>query len=184
MRAALKHIVAHTYKPLLVKYLSKSRKYRYEDLKLEIPPEVFHPRFFFQHAVIVEYVDGFSLEGKTFLELGSGSGLIAIHAAKKTAIVTASDINPVAIDYLLKNCVRNSTGVRTFQSDLFDDIPPTKFDIIAINPPYYKNNHNRYWTMPGIAVTTVNIFLSCSGNCLFMYMKLHRSSWCFAMVAI
>jgi predicted nicotinamide N-methyase len=31
----------------------------------------------------LKYIDQFPLEGKKILELGAGSGLIAIHAAKK-----------------------------------------------------------------------------------------------------
>lgn len=72
------------------------------------------------------------------LELGAGSGLIAIYASKKGAAVTASDINPVAIEYLRKNAHHNNTKIEIIRSDLFANIPPQKFDIIAINPPYYK----------------------------------------------
>jgi release factor glutamine methyltransferase len=44
----------------------------------------------------------FPLKNKHVLELGAGSGLIAIKAAKEGALVTATDINPVAIEYLHK----------------------------------------------------------------------------------
>jgi len=142
LRTVLKHIVHRTYRPMLVKYLSKTRKYKYKDITLEIPSQVFHPGFFSSTHLLLKYIDQFPLKGKTFLELGAGSGLIAIHAGKKAAVTTASDINPVAIDYLRKNCLRNNTKLRTLQSDLFDDIPLTKFDIIAINPPYYKKQPN------------------------------------------
>ncbi|NOT49897.1 MAG: methyltransferase [Chitinophagaceae bacterium] len=138
MRIVLKHIVARTYRPMLVKYLSKTRRYNYKDIELEIPPEVFHPGFFSSTQLLLRYIDTFPLQGKTFLELGAGSGLIAIHAAKKNAVVTASDINPVAIEYLRKNSSRNKVKIEMIQSDLFKNILPTKFDTIAINPPYYK----------------------------------------------
>lgn len=123
---------------MLVKYLSKTRRYNYKDIELEIPPEVFHPGFFSSTQLLLRYIDTFPLQGKTFLELGAGSGLIAIHAAKKNAVVTASDINPVAIEYLRKNSSRNKVKIEMIQSDLFKNILPTKFDTIAINPPYYK----------------------------------------------
>ncbi len=123
---------------MLVKYLSKTRKYVYKDIELEIPPQVFHPGFFSSTQLLLRYIDQFFLAGKTFLELGAGSGLIAIHAAKKDAVVTASDINPVAIEYLRKNSNRNNVKIEIVQSDLFENIIPSKFDLIAINPPYYK----------------------------------------------
>jgi len=144
MRAALKHIVARTYKPLLEKYLSKTRFYKYEDIQLEIPPEVFHPGFFFSTRLLLKYIKLLPLEGKLFLEPGCGSGLISIYAAKKGAIVTATDINPVAIEYLQKNIRRNGTNLSVIESDLFRDIPQQRFDIIAINPPYYKKHPRTY----------------------------------------
>lgn len=138
MKAALRHIVAHTYKPLLVKYLSKIRRYKYEDIQLEISPQVFHPGFFFSTRFLLKYIKQLKLQGQRFLEPGCGSGLISIYAAKKKATVTASDINPVAIEFLKKNSRMNQVELTIIQSDLFQDIPIQQFDIIAINPPYYK----------------------------------------------
>ena len=138
MRTVLKHIVANTYKPLLVKYLSKTRMYRYHDITIEIPPVVFHPGFFSSTQLLLHYLTRFPLKNKRLLELGAGSGLIAIQAAKKEALVTATDINTVAIEYLQRNSSQNNVGLEIIQSDLFAEIPRRSFDIIAINPPYYK----------------------------------------------
>ena len=138
MRSVLKHIVAHTYKPLLVKYLSRTRVFRYNDLSLEIPPEVFHPGFFSSTLLLQQQVNKLYLEGKSLLELGAGSGLIAMSAAKKGALVTATDINPVAVDYLHRNSKENNLDLEIIRSDLFAGIPGKKFDLIAINPPYYR----------------------------------------------
>jgi release factor glutamine methyltransferase len=138
MKAALRNIVAHTYKPLLVKYLSKTRMYKYGDFALEIPPQVFHPGFFFSTRLLLNYIKQLPLQGKGFLELGCGSGLISIYAAKEGAIVTATDINPIAVEFLQKNSRQNKTELTIIRSDLFKNIPEQLFDIIAINPPYYK----------------------------------------------
>ena len=138
MRAVLKHIVARTYKPLLEKYLSKTRTYQYEDIRLEVAPEVFHPGFFFSTHVLLKYLKKLPLQNQHFLELGCGSGLISIYAAKKGAIVTATDINKIALQFLARNSRFNNTALRIIESDLFRDIPEQPFDIIAINPPYYK----------------------------------------------
>jgi release factor glutamine methyltransferase len=138
MRTVLKHIVARTYKPLLEKYLSKTRTYQFEDIRLEVAPEVFHPGFFFSTHVLLNYLKKLPLENKLFLEPGCGSGLISIYAAKKGAIVTATDINKTALQFLAKNSRLNNTALRIIESDLFQDIPEQRFDIIAINPPYYK----------------------------------------------
>lgn len=138
MRSTIKNIVAHTYKPLLEKYLSKTRVYNYGDIKLEIPPQVFHPGFFFSTRLLLNYIKQLSFLGKNFLEPGCGSGLISIYAAKQGANVTATDINPVAIEFLKKNSRQNEADLTIIQSDLFQNIPAQQFDFIAINPPYYK----------------------------------------------
>lgn len=138
MNTVLKNIVARTYKPLLVKYLSKTRVYRYKDIRLDIAPQVFHPGFFFSTQLLLQYINTLQLDKKDFLELGCGSGLIAIAAAKKGAVVTATDINTIAVEALKKNTAKNNVAIKIIASDLFINIPPQQFDIIAINPPYYK----------------------------------------------
>ncbi|MFM6924520.1 MAG: methyltransferase [Ferruginibacter sp.] len=140
MNTVIKHIVAKTYKPLLAKYLSKTRYYRYKDIRLEIPPEVFHPGFFFSTQMLLQYISKLPLQKKEFLEPGCGSGLISMIAAKKGASVTATDINPVAVDFLKKNCLANNLHLKVLQSDLFNAIPAKQYDVIAINPPYYKKD--------------------------------------------
>jgi release factor glutamine methyltransferase len=138
MNAFVRNIVAHTYKPLLVKYLSRTRIYKYNDIRLEIPPQVFHPGFFFSTRLLLNHISRLALTDKKFLEPGCGSGLIALSAAKKGAIVTATDINPVAIEFIKKNSRHNNVDITVIESDLFENIPAEQFDIIAINPPYYK----------------------------------------------
>ncbi|HKO81813.1 MAG TPA: methyltransferase [Chitinophagaceae bacterium] len=138
MKAVLKNIVAHTYKPLLERYLSKIRSYNYENIQLEISPQVFHPGFFFSTRLLLNYIKQLPMKGKSLLEPGCGSGLISIYAAMKGASVVSTDINPVAIEYLRKNSRQNQVALTIIHSDLFKHIPAQEFDIIAINPPYYR----------------------------------------------
>jgi len=138
MQRVVKYIVERTYKPLLVKYLAATRNYTYKNISLEIPPQVFHPGFFFSTKLLLRYISHIPLFGRSFLEPGAGSGLISIFAARKGAIVTATDINSIAIDALKKNAASNQAEFNIIRSDLFNDIPLKTFDIIAINPPYYK----------------------------------------------
>jgi len=112
--------------------------YSYGNIRLEVPPQVFHPGFFFSTKLLLRYISALSLPGQRFLEIGAGSGLISIHAAKKGARVIATDINPVAIECLLRNCDKNKVKPEIILSDLFANIPEQSFDIIATNPPYYK----------------------------------------------
>ena len=138
MRKVFKYIIGKTYRPLLVKYLSKTRVYRYKDIVLEIPPEVFHPRFFFSTKLLLTYISRMNLAKKSFLELGAGSGLISIYADRRGASVTASDINPIAVRTLMKNKLLNGANFEVVQSDLFEALEQRQFEIVAINPPYYR----------------------------------------------
>lgn len=140
----LKYLTGKIYKPLLSKYLSKPRIYKYKNIGLIIPPSVFHPGFFFSTKILLKYISHLDVQQKSFLELGAGSGLISIYVARKTAKVTATDINPIAIEYLKKNQILNNVQLNIILSDLFQSIPLQSFDIIAINPPYYKKNPASY----------------------------------------
>lgn len=144
MSTAVKHIVGSTWQPLLRKYLSKTRRYRYKNIRLQVPSSVFHPGFFFSTHLLLDQIKGWPLQNKKFLEPGAGSGLISIYAARKGAIVTATDINPVAVECLKENSAENNVQIDILRSDLFDEIPPRLFDIIVINPPYYKKDPGSY----------------------------------------
>jgi release factor glutamine methyltransferase len=138
MKALVKYIVAATYRPLLIRYLSKTRTYSYKGICLRIPPEVFHPGFFSSTKLLLRYIVKANLKNKTCLELGAGSGLLSVYAAKKGASVVASDISSVAIQCINANAADNKVKIRTIHSNLFDNIPQQKFDFILINPPYYR----------------------------------------------
>lgn len=75
-------------------------------------------------------------KGKSFLDMGSGSGIQAKAALSvKAKSVLAVDINPEVI-YLLKY-----EGIPAIKSDLFAKMKKSrKFDIIAFNPPYLPEN--------------------------------------------
>ncbi|HUS00375.1 MAG TPA: methyltransferase [Chitinophagaceae bacterium] len=140
MSKIVKYIISKTYKPLLAKYLSGTRTCFYKNIILEVPSEVFHPDFFHSTRLLLRHIEGLQIKQRSFLELGAGSGLIAMYAAQKGAYVTATDINPVAIEYLYKNKTGNNVDMHIIHSDLFKKIPKEAFDIIAINPPYYKKD--------------------------------------------
>ena len=91
--------------------------------------------------------------GESMLELGPGTGLISMHAAKAGAIVTAADINPHAIECTRRNAAANGVRIETVISDLFQNVKGN-FDIIAFNPPY----------LPGSTRTTSWIEKSWSGG--------------------
>jgi len=75
----------------------------------------------------------------SFLDLGTGSGIQGIAAAKKkeVAAVVCADVDAEALAVAKQNAEREGVaGKMSFvQSDLFSAVPE-KFDCIAFNPPY------------------------------------------------
>ncbi len=93
--------------------------------------------------VLLDSLDKLQLEGKSVLEMGTGSGLIAIAAAKMGASVQGLDINPVAIACSRSNALLNGVGDRTVfsKSDLFSACETgIKYDYIIWNPPFYTGS--------------------------------------------
>lgn len=74
-------------------------------------------------------------EGKTFLEVGTGSGEIALEASRLGADVTAVDNNPEAVEKARKRADEEELDLEIFQSDLLEKVE-NQFDLIVFNPPY------------------------------------------------
>jgi release factor glutamine methyltransferase len=81
--------------------------------------------------------------GDRVLEIGTGSGIIAMYASKLADEVIATDINFNAIELAEKNCKNNNIkNIKLLFGDLFDPIKSEfdeknqKFDVILFNPAY------------------------------------------------
>ena len=136
-RKILKRILFPILKPLFDLYLNRTRTYSSHNLKIKVFPGVFHPGLYISTEILLDFLDQKPLPGKTFLELGAGSGLVSLFAAQKGARVTASDLNTRAVENIRKNSQINNLDLTIIHADLFDEFPPQVFDWIIINPPYY-----------------------------------------------
>ncbi|OKY79212.1 MAG: Methylase of polypeptide chain release factors HemK [Candidatus Methanohalarchaeum thermophilum] len=74
-------------------------------------------------------------EGIKALDMGTGTGLIADTLSDKAQKVVAVDINPEAVELAEEN-LATKNNVEIKQSDLFNEINETNFDLISFNPPY------------------------------------------------
>jgi len=73
------------------------------------------------------------LNDKKVLDIGCGSGALAVTSALADGNVLAIDINEAALEYTKE--VSGSLNIETRKSDLFESITE-KFDLILFNPPY------------------------------------------------
>lgn len=133
--------IRRAVQPLVLKYwlnvrASSPQTTRVEGFELDVLPTVFHPRYFGSSAILGRFVSKLDLNGKSFLEVGCGAGLVALCAARAGARVTAVDINPQAVRCTLENARRHSLSTDARISDLFAALDQARFDVIAWNPPF------------------------------------------------
>lgn len=97
------------------------------------------------------------------LEIGTGSGVIAIHCALNGARVTASDFSRDALTCAELNMTLNEVSITFIESDLFSNIPGM-YDEIIFNPPYLPTNDEIYgseqWNGGADGFSTTRPFLA------------------------
>lgn len=129
------------YRFYALRFVQRSREWQWKGVVLEVPPGVFHPGIYFSTPIFLNYLESIDFQGKTVLDIGTGSGVLAIFAAKKGGLVHGCDINPMAVETAKRNAARAAVQVAFVVSDLFINIPENAVaDIILVNPPYYPRN--------------------------------------------
>ena len=130
MKKISKILLEKFYKPVLLIYLKKERIFKYKGLILKIKPGVFHPAFYFSSKIFAKFIETLNLKNKHILDLGTGSGIIALNAKRLGGISIASDISKLAIQNAKINAELNNLEIKIIRSDLFDDLPNKIFDYI------------------------------------------------------
>lgn len=105
---------------------------RYMGLKLRLHPQVYEPAE--DSFLLAENLE--VREGDFALDMGTGTGIIALLMARKAEFVVGADINPIAVELARENARLNGIeNVEFLVSDLFENIDG-KFDLITFNAPY------------------------------------------------
>ncbi|MBX9626202.1 MAG: peptide chain release factor N(5)-glutamine methyltransferase [Gemmataceae bacterium] len=138
-RTAYKALIKRRVDAWPVAYLVGFREFHL--LPFEVTPAVLIPRP--ETETLVSEADRLikPLAAPTVLDLGTGSGCIAVSIAhgKKDARVTAVDISPDALDVAKRNAEKHKVADRIgfLQGDLFAPVPAgSTFDLVVSNPPY------------------------------------------------
>ena len=78
------------------------------------------------------------LDGKEVLDIGTGSGCIAISLTKNlhNAKVSALDVSNDALEVARENAELNNVNIEFIHADIFEYQSDKKYDVIVSNPPY------------------------------------------------
>ncbi len=160
--------------PLLNRLLGKAMrvsfrlmgKARYDDFRLEwvqgapfiVTPSVFNPKIPRTGEFLASLLRSqLSDAGAEVLDMGTGSGVCAVVAARYARRVVAIDINLAAVRCAginaLLNGVEDRVDVR--HGDLFAAAADERFDLILFNPPFLKgaprDDRDRAWHSSDVA---------------------------------
>jgi release factor glutamine methyltransferase len=108
--------------------------------------DVFNPKLFRTGEFLARALNADLIPpGSTVLDMGTGSGVGAIFAARWARCVVAIDINPAAVRCArinaLLNCVE--ARVQVYEGDLFEPVRDESFDVVLFNPPFFHGTpHN------------------------------------------
>ena len=76
-------------------------------------------------------------KGQSVLEIGTGSGIVAMYASRLTDDITVTDINFDACELARKNFAENGIeNIEILWGNLFEVVENKKFDVILFNTPY------------------------------------------------
>lgn len=138
-RAAFRALIERRTAGCPVAYLIGQKEFFL--LSFDVSPAVLIPRPSTESLVLACLERAKSVEAPRALDIGTGSGCIAISVAhrNKVARVLAVDISEDALAVARRNAEKHGVSgrVRFQRSDLFAGIDPgARFDFILSNPPY------------------------------------------------
>lgn len=160
--------------PLIVRFLGKAMalgyrligKDRYDNFRLErvhgtpfvVIPSVFNPKVPRTGEFLASHIDARLVQQDwAVLDMGTGSGVCAVFAARHARRVVAVDINEAAVrcaDINARlNHLEHKIDVR--QGDLFAPVQGDQFDLILFNPPFLRgtptDDRDRAWRSSDVA---------------------------------
>jgi release factor glutamine methyltransferase len=148
-RARFKELINRRVAGVPVAYLTGVRDFYL--LPFEVTPAVLVPRPDTETLVAEALAFLKPLAAPAVLDLGTGSGCIAISIAhqKKDARITAVDVSADALEVAKRNAAKHGVADRVafLHGDLFAPLPAAAtFDLVVSNPPYIA--HHEFAALP------------------------------------
>lgn len=173
--------------------------FEFHGMTLTSPPGVYPPRRNGSTDFVVTHWDAAGLRARrgSLLEIGTGSGGLALYAIQDGWRVRACDIDPLAVLAAQNNAAANGVHLDVTLSDLFAGFKGLRFDAILFNfPLYHKESadwHERALSDANGQLTKrffdeARDHLNEDGCVVFMYSNcsrgdlLERDDWSFKVV--
>src|SRR6202142_2646935 len=166
LRPARLAVLSHLLGKLMAACYRLARKDRYDDFRLEwvhdspfmVIPSVFNPKVPRTGEFLAAQIDTRLVSADAqVLDMGTGSGVCAVIAARHARRVVAVDINMAAVRCAginaLLNHLEHKIDVR--HGDLFAPVPEQRFDLVLFNPPFVRgaprDDRDRAWRSTDVA---------------------------------
>jgi len=116
-------------------------------------------------------------DGADVLDMGTGSGVCAVAAARHARRVVAVDINPAAVRCARINALMNGleSKIDVLHGDLFAPVTGRRFDLVLFNPPFMRgvprDDADRAWRSVDVAerfAAGLREHLTASGTAVIM----------------
>lgn len=172
-----------------------------EGLPLVVTPQVLNPCLTRAGAFFASQLH-LGLLGPCVLDMGTGSGVCAVQAARYAQRVVAVDINPEAVRCARINVLlhRLEHKVEVLQGDLFAPVGAERFDRVLFNPPFLRgeprDEGDRAWRCTDVPERFAQglaahlrpggfalLLLSTYGDCARYINQLRRRGFAFSVVA-
>ena len=139
-------LLGHAFqRPFLRRRLGQVALEAVDGVPLIVLPEVFNPVVFRTGTVLARTIASSPwarprAEGSRALDLGTGSGVGAVFAARRGHRVVAVDLNPEAVRCARLNALlhRLEDRIEAREGDLFAPVAGEAFDLILFNPPFFR----------------------------------------------
>lgn len=132
--AAYRALVARRGKREPLQHILGSQEF--DGLTFEVSPAVLIPRH--DTETLLEQALQHAPHPRSILDIGTGSGCIAIALAKRLpeAAVTAVDLSAEALAVAQRNAELHAAKVEFLQGSFFEPLAGRRFELIVSNPPY------------------------------------------------
>lgn len=127
-------------RPWLRRRLGRTVLEEIDGLPLLVLPEVFNPKVFRTGDLLARALSQLPETAGTALDLGTGTGIGALCAARRGYRVTAVDVNPEAVRCARLNALlhRLEERITVCEGDLFAPVAGERFDLVLFNPPFFR----------------------------------------------